>query len=133
MRRLYVEKFERKQGLKAVPVLLNRQKFALMESGYDKSVKRSLEKIKEELVDFRDFSYGKNPNEPEVRSRFNGIIDRMSRFLQENGCFYPDSLARDVISLGIENGGSIFAILFQANNVRQDIERMSKNCKFLIQ
>jgi len=133
MRKLYASKFERSQDLKMVPVHVSRQKFILLESGYEESVKRTLNNIKSELVDFREFSSGRNPNEPEVRSRFNGIVERMAGFLQENGCFYPDSLARDVISVGIENGGSVFGILFQTNNIRHDIERVSKNCKFLIQ
>lgn len=135
MRELYVDKFEKGVNLaQMVPVHMGRKKFVLSESfGYSEGVKRRLQEMKSELLDFRKFSEGRNLNDSEIRSRFNGIVHRMAGFIHENGCFYPDSLVKDVISLGLESGGSAFGILFQTNNVRQDIERLSKNCKFLIQ
>jgi len=134
MRKLYVGKLESKQDLtKMVPVRTGKNDFCLFEGGYDEGVKRRLKEMKKELVDFRKFSEGRHPNKSEVRSRFNGIVHRMAGFIEENGCFYPDTLVKEIISIGFENGGSVFGILFQTNNVRQDMERLSKNCKFLIQ
>ncbi len=132
MKGLYVSKSERDLS-RLVPLRVASRRFRLAESiAYSEEVKKTLERIKQEISDFREFSSGKNINKPEIRSRFNGIVGRMENFVREHGCFYPDSLANDVISLGLENGGSVFGILFQTNKIKENIAGLSKNCRFLI-
>jgi len=132
MKRLHIGKSEKDLG-RLVPVQVVGRKFRPAESiAYSEDVKNGLKQIKQDVADFSEFSPGKNINNPEIRSRFNGIVSRMENFVRENGCFYPDSLANDVISLGLENGGSVFGILFQANRIKDNIAGLSKNCRFLI-
>lgn len=122
---LYVRRRLRESDLgRIVPVKIPEKKDSM---GFDREVSKQLNLLKEETVEFRKVS--ENGGDSEIFSKFNSISSRMFQLVEREGCYYPDSIRKEVVSVAIGSGGPVFSNLFFSNNVSEGLKRIPMNCK----
>lgn len=127
MKELYVRKNwrEKPDMKKVVPVKVFPQASSI---SFDGEVKKKLNLLKEQSVEFRKFSEEKGKSDAGVVERFRLIVNRMIRIVRDEGCYYPDSIRKEVVSVSLSNGGSVFSVLFNNMNVDESLQNIQLNC-----
>jgi len=126
MRELYVRRRVKENNLgKVVPVKVP----DIGSVGFDREVGKQLNLLKEEVVEFRKAVELKSIRGFEVSEKFKSILSRMSRIVEREGCYYPDSIRNEVVSVAIGSGGPVFSNLFVNYNVSDSLKRIPMNCK----
>jgi len=128
MRELYVRRRWMEKDLgKVVPVKIKR--FELKSRGFDVEVKKQLNLLREETVEFRKLSEeGKLGGT--VMERFRFIVQRMLSIVRDEGCYYPENIRSEVVSVVLQNGGPVFSGLFSSYNVDYSLRSIPMDCKF---
>ena len=126
MRELYVRRKWREHDLgRIVPVKVP----DIDSMGFDREVGKQLNLLKEEVVEFRKLVELKGIGELASSEKFKSILSRMTRIVEREGCYYPDSIRNEVVSVAMGSGGPIFSNLFVSNNVSDSLKRIPMNCK----
>lgn len=97
--------------------------------GFDREVSKELNLLKEESVEFRKLSELKRIEDAEVVRKFDSISSRMFQLVEREGCYYPDSIRSEVVSVAIGSGGPVFSNLFFSNKISEGLQRVPMNCK----
>ena len=92
--------------------------------GFDGEVNKQLNLLREESVEFRKVSEQKGEKDSEVSRRFGLIFERMTKLVEREGCYYPDSIRKEVVSVAIRSGGPVFSNLFVSNNTSESLKKM---------
>ena len=122
---LYVRRRLRESDLgRIVPVKIPDKKDSV---GFDREVSKQLNLLREESVEFRKVS--ENGGDSDISGKFNSISSRMVQLVEREGCYYPDSIKKEVVSIAIGSGGPVFSNLFFSNNVSESLKRVPMNCK----
>lgn len=126
MRELYVRRRIKENNLgKVVPVKVP----DIGSVGFDREVEKQLNLLKEEVVEFRKAVELKEISSMEISEKFRSIMSRMGRLVEREGCYYPDSIRNEVVSVAIGSGGPVFSNLFVNYNVSDSLKRIPMNCK----
>lgn len=127
MRELHVrKKFEGKDLGRIVPVKFRDKNDYI---GFDGEVKKKLNLLKEESVEFRKLSDQRGEKDGSVMEKFGDIIARMRNIISRESCFYPESIRKEVVDVALRSGGRIFSNMFHSNGVEYNLRKVPMNCK----
>ena len=123
IRKLYGNNLERIVPVKVFPDISS--------MNFDGEVKKKLNLLREESVEFKKLSESKGESDGSVVDKFKMLAGRMIKIIEREGCYYPESIRNEVVSIAMGSGGPIFSSLFVSNNVSESLKRIPMNCKAL--